>query len=131
MTTYTEEKYQELSNTSIDVLSHITDIDKVKKLALLLRAELYKQAADIDVLEIEKKVYDGNRALACKAINILENERDRYKKGCSLAKDANIALIEVIRNMDTGNKFDTALDSLKAQVQEMFPETWTNLHKSK
>jgi hypothetical protein len=97
-TVYTEQKYKEISEESIDILGHITDINKAKKLAMLLRTELYRCDANIESLE---------------------SERDHYKKGYDLSNTANISLIRIIRTMNLNN-----LDAMKAQVEEMFPESF-------
>ena len=121
MTSFNEAKYQELSNSSIEELSHLTDIDKVKKLALLLRAELYRSQAHADSLESEMEEFEKGRKVACNALDALEIERDHYKKGYEISNTANLHLLKIIRDIDVNN-----LDSCKAEVQELFPANWTD-----
>ena len=97
MTTFTREKYKELSNSSLVELSHMTDIDNVKKLALLLRAELYASEANVEYLEADRVAYEEGRKLICEENDKLEAERDN--------------LIQIIRDMNVNN-----LDYRKAQV---------------
>ena len=120
MTSFNEAKYQELSNSPIDELDHLTDIDKVKKLALLLRAELYRSHAETDSLQSEMEEFEKGRN-ACDALDTLEAERDHYKKGYLLSSNANIHLLEIIRDINVDN-----LDSYKAEVQQLFPTNWTD-----
>jgi len=121
MTTYTQEKYKELSASSVDELSYITDIDKVKKLALLLRAELYKCEAQIESLEADRVEYEEGCKLACDALDNLETERDHYIKGCNICNAANESLIQIIRDINVNN-----LNSYKSQVRELFPDKWAD-----
>ena len=121
MTSFNEAKYQELSNSSIDELSHLTDIDKVKKLALLLRAELYKSHAETDSLQSEMKEFEKGRKVACDALDALEKERDHYKKGCDICNAANKGLLKIIRDINIDN-----LDAYKAEVKQLFPTTVSN-----
>ena len=121
MTSFNEAKYQELSNSSIDELSHLTDIDKVKKLALLLRAELYRSHAETDSLQSEMEEFEKGRKVACDALDAFEKERDYYKKGCDICNAANKGLLKIIRDINIDN-----LDAYKAEVQQLFPTTVSN-----
>jgi len=121
MTSFNEAKYQELSDSSVDELSHLTDIDKVKKLALLLRAELYRSNAETDSLQFEMEEFEKGRKVACDALDTLEAERDHYKKGYELSNNANYHLLEIIHNMNVDNLY-----SYKAEVQQLFPTNWTD-----
>jgi hypothetical protein len=125
MTSFNEAKYQELSNSPIDELDYLTDIDKVKKLALLLRAELYRSHAETDSLQSEMEEFEKGRK-ACDALDTLEAERDHYKKGYELSNNANIHLLEIIRDINIDN-----LDSYKAEVQQLFPTNWTDKFSDK
>lgn len=124
MTSFNEAKYQELSNSSIEELSHITDIDKVKKLALLLRAELYRAEAHLNFLDSEMEEFEKERKVACNALDALEIERDHYKKGYEISNTANLHLLKIIRDIDADN-----LNSYKSEVQELFPTNWNKNHK--